>query len=206
MRGSCYLTKLSHWPYWYPCLCWAHSLSAQPGPEELELRLDTPGQAGDTHALHSLTIVTDAERIYSVGCVATLSHWAGLATGPRLHPRMTWSRLTRARGTCGPWPGPRRRASDWRWTGSRSAEIQGQDEYHLWRSKPSLDTLIEWFIKEVFSKDTFCLSDEQELKWDVDESSWRFDPKLWKTFLYSSFLFYPNFYNKESLISKLLKI
>ena len=61
-QNTCYLTKLSHWPYWYPCLCWAHSLSAQPGPLAPELRLDIPGQAGDTHTLHTLPIFTDPER------------------------------------------------------------------------------------------------------------------------------------------------
>ena len=63
IHNNRYLTKLSHWPYWYPCLCWAHSLSAQPGDMDVDLDpgLDIPGQAGDTHTLHSLSIIRVSE-------------------------------------------------------------------------------------------------------------------------------------------------
>ena len=63
-----------------------------------------------------------------------------------------------------------------------------------------LQTSLEWFIKGFFGKNAFSLSDGHELKLNVDESSWCFDPKLRKTFLYSSFPLYQNFYNKETWI------
>ena len=47
-----YLTKLCHWPYWYPSLCLAQSLSAQ--LTEMVLMLWDMGHGGETHTRYSL--------------------------------------------------------------------------------------------------------------------------------------------------------